>query len=405
MAAREIDGTEAAELGFDTEAPAADASWHVDVGAMADGYPSDMVVAQAGPAWIWHFGERTVRCDTEVEAKALFGTELADMVRACAEPAEIDGSGNGGDSGGDFLWEWEDGEFLIATTGHSEYEEKDDTLLVWREGGQISWRDYATSTAAIEAALALAETVVGNEAVPAADRAALAEHTVVVRTHLALSSGGVPEFCRVFKAKDTDTWYPENYRGLALAEADGLWILATESNDFTNLSYTLYDDEARARTAFAHGIAAYYWQPQDRAYHWTSLDRTETVLAAPTEPGSTTYAVVAAFGDHEHELATVEGRDAARTRAAGFLAAHFHRLPPVTDTADTEALIRYQALRRTVMSDEVANSEAVLGDAIRRADAQELYGHGRGRTTWTELADHLGVARDTVTEIRKGRAW
>ncbi|MFD0567935.1 hypothetical protein ACFQ2M_42600 [Kitasatospora saccharophila] len=217
--------------------------------------------------------------------------------------------------------------------------------------------------------------------------------------------GGVPEFCRVFKAKDTDTWYPENYLGLALAEADGRWILATESNDCANLSYTLYDDEARARAAFAHGIVAYYWQPQDRAYHWTSLDRTENVLAAPTEPGSSTYAVVAAFGDHEHELATVEGRDAARTRAAGFLAAHFHRLPPVTDTADTEALIRYQALRRTVMSDEVANSEAVLGDAIRRADAQELYGHGRGRTTWTELADHLGVARDTVTEIRKGRAW
>ncbi|MFJ4679201.1 hypothetical protein [Kitasatospora sp. NPDC088783] len=395
MATREIDSAEAAELGFDTEDPTADALWHVDVGTMAGDYVPDMVLAETGPGpWIWHYAEQTVLCDTEAEAKALFGTELADLVRTCAESVDRGGS--------DFLWE--SGQFLIATVGHAEY--GDDTLLVWRTDGDISWRDCATSEEAVGGALQLAEGTVEDEAVPAAARAALAEHMLEVRIRLALSSKeGVEEFCRSFKVEDADAWYPEEFGGIALAEAGGRWVLAVENSDPVNPSYALFDDEAAARTAFAHNVASYYQFAQDRAYDWTSLDRTQVVRAAPIESSSDTYAVVAAFGDREHELTTVEGRDAARLRAAGILATHFHRLPPVEKAADTEALIAYQALRRRVMLDEAASSEAVLGAAIRRADKQKLYGHGRGRPTWTELANHLGVHRDTVTEIRKGRAW
>ncbi|MFE3504213.1 hypothetical protein ACFXPX_04525 [Kitasatospora sp. NPDC059146] len=399
MATRALTTAEASGLGFDTSDPAAGALRHIDIGTMANGYPSDLVVARVEGGWIWHFGEEAILCDSEAEADALFDRDLTQLVRDCADPFEKGGS--------DFLWDTAD--VLIATVGYEEY--GDGAYCVSRIDGTVSWTTHTSREKAVEEALELAAGLL-DEALPADPRAPLARYVVRARVYLALSSGdglaGPDGFCEQFDAAEDDTWFPNDHQGVAMARVGTWWVVAT--NDSVNgdyLAFSLHEDEDEARTELTRGIGAYYKGAEDIAYDWTAFDGTAFVRAAPVAEQSHTYAVVAVLGDRESVLLTVDGRSEAATRAAETLAQYAARTPVPTEADDTQTAIQYQAMQRRVLQDTVAalaDCEALLGDAIRRADLEGLYGRGRD-LTWIQVAHRLGVVRDTVQEIRNGNAW
>ncbi|MFJ7280515.1 hypothetical protein [Kitasatospora sp. NPDC098663] len=400
MAARALTTVEALALGFDSSDPAASASRHIDIGTMANGYPPDLVVAKVEGGWIWHYGEETILCDSEAEADALFDKDLIALVRDCADPFEKGGS--------DFLWDTAD--VLIATVGFEE--SGDGTYCVSRIDGTVSWSTHTSGEEAMETALELAAGL-PDETLSTDPLPELASYVAQARVYLALSCGeglaGPDGFCERFDADEDDTWFPDDHLGVAMARVGRWWVVAT--NDSVNdnyLAFSLHEDEGEARTELIRGIGAYYGAAET-AYDWASFDRRLFVRATPITEESDFYVVVAVLGEHEQEslLLTADGQRQAVTRAAQILSQYAAREPAPIDAYGTQAEIQYQALHRRVLQDTVAaltGCEAQLGNAIRRADQEGLYGRGRD-LTWIQVAHRLGVSRDTVQEIRNGNAW
>ncbi|MFJ1936559.1 hypothetical protein ACIOGZ_28350 [Kitasatospora sp. NPDC088160] len=396
MAARDLSRDEAEAVGLDFAAPSAGASRHIDIGTMANGYPSHLVTVQVDGGWIWHSGERTVLCDSEAEAQELFDRDLVELVWERADPFEEGGR----------AFRWEAGDVLIATVAYEEYGEG--TYCVSRIAGEVEWSTHDSREEAIEAALDLAADL-PDGAVSAEGLAALARYATEARIYLALCVGqGLDDFCERFEPAEDDIWFPEEHLGLAMARVGTWWVVAT--NDSVNdnyLAFSLHEDEDEARAVLAGGVAAYYRLAEDVAYDWVSFDRAAIVRVAPLTEDSDTYAVAAVLGERESVLLTVDSRSQAIRRAAEILAAYAAQVSPVTEADGTEAVIRYQALRRRVLQDTVAalaGCEADLGDAIRRAEEEGLYGRGRD-LTWVQVAHRLDVHRDTLQEIRKGTTW
>ncbi|MFF7459654.1 hypothetical protein [Kitasatospora sp. NPDC008115] len=119
-----------------------------------------------------------------------------------------------------------------------------------------------------------------------------------------------------------------------------------------------------------------------------------------------TCEVAAVLGAGPAVLLTVRDAEEARAEAAALLVRHFVQVSEDLDVSalSTEEYIAHEALHHRVLQDALGACHAGLGDAIRAADAQGLYGRGRP-VSWIELATSLDLNRDTVGEIRAGKAW
>ncbi|UKZ02824.1 hypothetical protein BOQ63_001435 (plasmid) [Streptomyces viridifaciens] len=398
MVTRALTTAEALALGFDHSNPAARARRHIDIGTMANGYPPDLVVAEVEGGWIWHDGQETILCDSEAEANDLFDRDLVQLVRDCSDPFEKGGS--------DFLWYSAD-DALIGTVGFEEY--GDGTYCVSLIDGTLSWSTHTSREKAVETALELAADLL-DDTLSASPQSELPSYLAQARVYLALSSGqGLADpdgFCERFDADEDDTWFPNEHLGVAMTQVDRWWVVAV--NDSVNknyLAFSLHEDRDEARTELIRSIDRYYGHAKS-AYEWRSFDRTLFVRATRISEDSDTYAVVAVFGEHA-QLLTVDGRPQAVARATRILAEYAAQRPAPVAADGTQAQIQHQALHRRVLQDTIAaltGCEARLGDAIRRADQEGLYGRGRD-LTWIQVAHRLGVSRDTVQEIRNGNAW
>ncbi len=391
MAVRDLTTDEAESLGFDFENPDSEAIWHIDVGTMAGSYAPDLVVKKVEGGWLWHSAGQLQLCDTEAEAKALFEHDLVELTRACVDPS----------ADNEFLWEA--GDTFLASVGYEENGEG--AHCVTRVDGELDWSTHSTCAEALEAVVDLALDL-PYEAVPADQRSPLAARLSEIQVRLALNfDDGLVTFCERFSPKEDNVWYTDDddSEGLALAKVGEWWALANATR-YSPGSFDLYETFEEGRTALARGVAECDHDAEYDTYTWTSLDKADLVLAVRIDADEDTYAVIAAFGDRTSELRTVVGENEAATQAAAILARHFEQLPPATDTDSAETRVQYLALRRRILQDAAAGCEASLGDAIREADAENVYGRGR-KLTWVDVAAGLGVHRDTLQEIRNGNAW
>ncbi|WP_331726308.1 hypothetical protein [Streptomyces sp. NBC_00470] len=398
MASTSVTEEELQEMGLvlsDVDDVKAVANSLAHLGNLAMHAPSPYVaVVPVAGRWL-HFscGLDFTLHDTEAEADAAMAEDIANTIETCADPGSQDDHDVHASLG-----DTNDSVTVCRVASEDSGSDQDEVLTVWRHNGTPGWESHTSYESALESALyeagRIADRVGGVTAAP-----------LVQAVEIALFEAKMGASTIVPDGYGRDMEITDGEETHFLLQVGGRW---THANDGYLNRISWQDNRADAAGNLLNAIAIENLIPAD-GYNWVSPDEQDRVTVIEQDDG---YALVWVLGDTAGLDAFDGGLDdetlaEANARAARILRDHQER-EEESRAGELTAVeqVNAGAMRLQVLQDELKATQTAVGDSIRQADNEGRIGRYKSSgINWTSLANSLDVDRNTVYEIRKGKAW
>ncbi|MFJ5952563.1 hypothetical protein [Streptomyces noursei] len=399
MSGTTISPQDLAERGIDLADFESPAALYLDLTLLGD-WDGRLAVIPNGKTWVYLVGkDEATEYDTKDEAVAAMNEDVQEVLGPAFAHAASHDSSEIDRNYAPLCWSADNATYVGLLNLNGE------AVIAWSTPTESGWTNTLPT---LREATTIAEQIAGT-----LEDKQLAEtlHDEVDLAHFyAIADNGIAAVTEAYGTVEIEGVEPPSGSDFAPApfvvRTSRHWVVVSTVHGIHD-EYFPSSTAAGAARALLSSIAKQCSRnPDTRGFSWQGLGG-DYVVVAQHESGA--YLMMCNLGSVVRLETWADDMTGANVAAAAALADYAANTPAqLTENATastTTAYIDANAARRKVLRAQLEAVELALGMGLRHAQGTKMYGRYVNGPRWDDVATTLEVHRDTLDQIRKGKAW